>query len=172
MPPVAEDPSLEHFRIATVDKAGNIGFQSPETRTDNAAAFHSADLHTMIPSEVSALLTDDLQCFIATAAFGHPFKNQVETLRDFRDQVLQKSWLGRALVEGYYAISPSIADAIAKRPWSRKMVRGALLPAILLARLTLDWGILTTLSIIMSGLVVLALCFSWVRKRVRKNAAA
>jgi|GEM_PF-2941637 len=72
-------------------------------------------------------------CFIATAAYGGAFEDQVTTLRRFRDDVLLDFQWGRNFVATYYRLSPPLADAIRQRPWARAAVRGALLPVVLMA---------------------------------------
>ncbi len=67
-------------------------------------------------------------CFIATAAYGTPFADRLGTFRVFRDDVLLKSAAGTALVEGYYATSPAIADYVATHPGAARVVRGVLTP--------------------------------------------
>lgn len=42
-------------------------------------------------------------CFIATAVYGDINAPQVQTLRDFRDNLLMETELGRRLVEFYYS---------------------------------------------------------------------
>lgn len=49
-------------------------------------------------------------CFIATAVYGDYNAPEVCVLRCFRDNVLDKSALGRMFIRTYYAISPSIAN--------------------------------------------------------------
>jgi len=72
-------------------------------------------------------------CFIATAAYGGVFEDQVTTLRRFRDDVLLHFPWGRDFVTAYYRLSPPLADAIRERPWARAAVRGALFPVVLAA---------------------------------------
>jgi hypothetical protein len=52
-----------------------------------------------------ARVSHDRRCYIATYAFGedHPV---VAALRQWRDQVLLKTWYGRAFVFCYYKTSP------------------------------------------------------------------
>ena len=53
-------------------------------------------------------------CFIATATMGSSENDAVQTLRQFRDDVLQKSMIGERFVEIYYRYSPSLASHIGK----------------------------------------------------------
>ncbi len=72
-------------------------------------------------------------CFIATAAFGSPMQPAVVTLRGFRDRVLLPSAWGRALVDTYYTLGPLAARYIQNKPLLRSVVRGALVPVIVMA---------------------------------------
>jgi hypothetical protein len=62
-------------------------------------------------------------CFIATAAYGTDMANQLNILREFRDQVLLKSAVGARFVETYYELSPPVANFIAKSDFLRAAVR-------------------------------------------------
>jgi len=55
-------------------------------------------------------------CFVATACFGSPDEKTVVTLRQFREIVLKKYSLGRALVKNYYRLSPPLARTIERHP--------------------------------------------------------
>jgi hypothetical protein len=72
-------------------------------------------------------------CFVATAAWGSPLAQEVGVLRRLRDRQLQTNALGRALVSAYYAVGPSLADAIRERAGLRAAARAALAPAVALA---------------------------------------
>ena len=65
-------------------------------------------------------------CFIATAAFGTPFAEEINVLRIWRDNWLLKNRLGVIFVRFYYKISPPIANRIrisdTKRSWTRKLL--------------------------------------------------
>jgi hypothetical protein len=62
-------------------------------------------------------------CFIATAACGSPYAEEVNLLRGFRDEVLAPRALGRALVAAYERCSPPLAGWIEGRPRVRAVVR-------------------------------------------------
>ncbi len=70
------------------------------------------------------------RCFIATAAYGTPEEPEVMVLRHFRDETLLKSKAGQAFVDGYYEISPPIADYIRDKESLRAVVRVSLAPVI------------------------------------------
>ena len=62
-------------------------------------------------------------CFIATAVYGSELADEVICLSRFRDEVLLKNSLGRVFVDGYYRISPPIADWIAGRRFIKSIIR-------------------------------------------------
>jgi DNA-directed RNA polymerase subunit RPC12/RpoP len=70
------------------------------------------------------------KCFIATAAFGSPFSQEVLVLREFRDRYLETTSLGRAFVRSYYRTSPPIARAITVRQSLRVAVQKLLNPLV------------------------------------------
>lgn len=72
-------------------------------------------------------------CFIATAAFGTALAAEIDVLRNFRDEVLMTSPLGRNLVSFYYQVSPPLADVIADSPMLRQLTRWGLQPVITVA---------------------------------------
>lgn len=84
-------------------------------------------------------------CFIATAAYGSHMANQVNILKDFRDQVLLPHSIGKGFVKFYYKFSPPIADFIAKHNNLRAMIRVSLLPFIGISWVALKIGLTPTL---------------------------
>jgi len=74
-------------------------------------------------------------CFIATAAYGTPAADEVGTLLKFRDGCLLTNRAGRAFVRTYYRLSPPMARFIAGHPAAGRVVRGALVPVVGVARL-------------------------------------
>ena len=69
-------------------------------------------------------------CFIATAAYGTPTAEQINVLREFRDEVLLKNTAGSQFVALYYQFSPPIADLIAGNEVLRTLVRELLVDPI------------------------------------------
>jgi hypothetical protein len=62
---------------------------------------------------------NESKCFIATAAFGSIDVAPVELLRNFRDQILVNSSLGRKVVNWYYQWSPAAAEWLMLHPLLR-----------------------------------------------------
>jgi hypothetical protein len=69
-------------------------------------------------------------CFIATAAYGSYLHPKVIVLRSFRDNYLLTNPAGRAIVAGYYKLSPPMAAFIARHDTLRYAVRRILAPLI------------------------------------------
>ena len=69
-------------------------------------------------------------CFIATAAYGTPMAEEIQILREFRDECLLTSPVGQAFVYLYYTVSPPVAEFIHEHPGLKPIVRAALVPAI------------------------------------------
>tara|TARA_B100000959_G_scaffold268278_1_gene312783 strand:+ start:2671 stop:2970 length:300 start_codon:yes stop_codon:yes gene_type:complete len=69
-------------------------------------------------------------CFIATAAYGTPFTNEINILRNWRDRWLLRRRVGRLFVKIYYTFSPPVASNIAKSEVKRAQTRRILKPII------------------------------------------
>jgi len=69
-------------------------------------------------------------CFIATAAYGTAFASEIDVLRNWRDDFLEASYLGRLFTKTYYLLSPPVADNISESESKRKIVRTALGPIV------------------------------------------
>jgi hypothetical protein len=69
-------------------------------------------------------------CFIATAAYGTPSAEQIDVLREFRDNVLLESTVGSQFVALYYQLSPPVADFISGSSFLRTLVRELLVDPI------------------------------------------
>ena len=65
-------------------------------------------------------------CYVATAVYGSYDCPQVWTLRRFRDNILAETWLGRAFIKTYYAISPTLVKWFGNTNWFKNMWRGTL----------------------------------------------
>ena len=74
------------------------------------------------------------QCLIATAAYGSPLTPQVQALRNFRDELVLKTFAGSQFMKAfnawYYSFSPSIAHVISKSPSLAAVVRILIYPLV------------------------------------------
>ncbi len=78
----------------------------------------------------------DTFCFVATAAWGGNWLDEVASLRSFRDRVLGQFTVGRELVRYYYAYGPGMAKLIGGDPYLRATARTFLRPLADAASLT------------------------------------
>jgi hypothetical protein len=77
-------------------------------------------------------------CFIATAAYGTPMAEEIQILREFRDEYLLTNVVGRALVDFYYRVSPPIAEFITEHPSLKPIVRAGLVPAVAISTVAVN----------------------------------
>jgi hypothetical protein len=77
-------------------------------------------------------------CFIATAAYGTPMAQEIEILREFRDEYLLTNPVGQALVDFYYRVSPPMAEFITEHPSLKPIVRAGLMPAVAMSTVAVN----------------------------------
>src|SRR5690606_14915629 len=100
-----------------------------------------------------------------TAAYGTPMADEINVLRDFRDEYLLNNAAGAAFVDAYYTVSPAIADVVAQSPVLAAAVRIALTPVIWMSKLALVSPSLAAVTALLVG------GFSFRRRRARRNSA-
>jgi len=108
-------------------------------------------------------------CFIATAAYGSPLHPYLRILQDFKDKYLVPSRLGHALVNFYYAHSPSLANLISRHKALKLVVRLSLLPLIAFSYSVLRFGPVTTAVVLVTILLFLFFLVRNYRRRLRAN---
>ena len=88
---------------------------------------------------------------------------EVKILENFRDDVLLKNAVGRALVKSYYKVSPQAADFIANHDSLKMLVRWSLLPLLGISWVALNFGFFSTISmiILLLSLVVSIIVFCY-----------
>jgi hypothetical protein len=106
-------------------------------------------------------------CFIATAAYGTPMAEEIQVLREFRDEYLLTNPPGQALVDVYYRVSPPIAEFITEHPSLKPMVRAGLLPAVAMSGVAVNTTPVEKMVIV--GLVVLVAVAVAVRAARRRG---
>ena len=62
-------------------------------------------------------------CYIATAVYGSYNCPEVWTLRRFRDNTLDATWYGRAFIQTYYAVSPTLVKWFGETSWFKELWR-------------------------------------------------
>lgn len=74
--------------------------------------------------------TSDSNCYVATMCYGDINAPQVQTLREFRDEILLKRLTGRIFVRLYYKSSPSFVRIMRKRTKINRLIREYILDPI------------------------------------------
>ena len=125
------------------DTSGNYGDRMKQTSTKLALFLRFTPLYPDIMRKADAFLKTSKNpavikgfiksaseakggCFIATSAFESAFAPEVFLLREWRDQVLQNSFAGRAFIRAYYTCSPPVARFLDKIPWLKPLIRAGL----------------------------------------------
>ncbi|HDI73974.1 MAG TPA: hypothetical protein ENF57_03070 [Candidatus Korarchaeota archaeon] len=74
------------------------------------------------------------RCVIATVTYGGELSDEVQLLREFRDNVVMESSLGRSFMKAfnafYYSWSPQVAEKIDENPLLKTYMKYALYPLI------------------------------------------
>jgi hypothetical protein len=96
--------------------------------------------YATIPSLVTGLLTEDINCFVATALKGSPYDFQVLTLREFRNRFLKSFSLGRAFIDFYYEQGPKAAQWLNDNPSYKPLFRVLLWPPYIIAKVFNSFG--------------------------------
>lgn len=101
-------------------KTEHISDSSKTTVTIKKSAFRQPERQPDDSKTVTA------KCFVATVCYGDENHEAVQTLRAFRDEVLQKFRVGRLFIAAYYRLGPHAAAFVAPRHRVRIFVRGVL----------------------------------------------
>ncbi|MFC1927967.1 CFI-box-CTERM domain-containing protein, partial [Chloroflexota bacterium] len=104
-------------------------------------------------------------CFIATAAYGTPLAEEIQILREFRDEYLLTDPLGQALVDIYYRVSPPVAEFITEHPGLKSIVRAGLLPVVAMSTMIVNTTATEKTVIVGFVIVAMALTILAIRRR-------
>jgi len=110
-------------------------------------------------------------CFIATAAYGTPMAEEIQILREFRDEYLLTNPLGQALVDVYYRVSPPIAEFITEHPSLKPIVRAGLLPAVAMSAVAINTTPVEKTAIVGLLVLVSVALAVWAMKRRGRGPA-
>lgn len=123
--PDVKDRTIEYTVLVPPDAEGKYPFRGWWNITGDSG---------MIIGDFNITVTPSF-CFIATAAYGTPLHEDINVLRDFRDEHLMTNPAGEEFVRVYYATSPPIAGVISENEWLRTIVReGLVKPLVYIVR--------------------------------------
>jgi hypothetical protein len=108
-------------------------------------------------------------CFIATAAYGTPMAEEIEILREFRDEYLVTNPLGRNFVGFYYTVSPPIAEFITEHPSLKLIVRAGLVPAVTMSTIAVNTTMAEKTAIVGLLVLVSVAVAIWVMRRRHRD---
>jgi hypothetical protein len=161
-----------HYTVTpTTSGSANLTILSSIYLTDKLGSFGEKLELTIsfdVGRDATLSITVPEVCFIATAAYGTPMAEEIQILRDFRDEYLLTNPLGQALVDIYYRISPPIAEFITEHPSLKPIVRAGLLPAVAISAIAVNTTPVQKAAILgMLVLVSVALAVWATRRRGR-----
>lgn len=169
-----ENDKLYFFRLALVDEASNLVQHYPGLSGLDASCTSTpgtADCpFSATPSEVVGLLSKDLNCFVATAAYGSSLEPKLEVFRQFRHRFLLPNSWGLGFVKAYYHYGPYAARWIADKPVARAIARGALYPAYGFSFLALEIGFVKALAVSLALLLGLAAAITFAVRKIGRHA--
>jgi hypothetical protein len=90
---------------------------------------------------------------------------EIQILREFRDEYLLTNALGQALVNVYYRVSPPIAEFITEHPSLKPIVRAELVPAVAMSTVTVHTSPAEKITIIGLLALVSVTVAVWVTRR-------
>jgi hypothetical protein len=108
-------------------------------------------------------------CFVATAAYGTPMAEEIQILREFRDEYLLTNPLGQALVDIYYRVSPPTAEFIVEHPSLKPMVRAGLFPAVAVSAFAVNTTPIEKMVVIGLLVLVVVAVAVWATRRRRRG---
>jgi hypothetical protein len=165
-----EDHSFVNWTgdIATITDVND----ATTTITMNGEYFITANFEEEEPSDEEPSDEEDTSggaCFIATAAYDTPMAEEIEILREFRDEYLLTSTMGHALVGLYYRVSPPIAEFITEHPTLKPVVRAGLLPAVAMSAVAVNTTVAEKIAIVGSLVLVSVALAVWAQRRRGKG---
>jgi alpha-tubulin suppressor-like RCC1 family protein len=104
-------------------------------------------------------------CFIATAAYGTPMAEEIQILRQFRDEYLLTNPLGQALVGLYYRVSPPMAEFITDHPSLKPIARVGLVPAVAMSIVAVNTAPAEKMAILGFLVLVSVALAVWAKRR-------
>lgn len=166
------------IRIGQVDMANNLDAITSDANivaADCGSSMTSPPLpgtncaYYAKPDEVLGLLSEDLNCFIATAAYGSQTEQYLDLLREFRFKKLVPTEWGRNFIYQYYKYGPYAAKFITEHSWLKPMARLAIWPAISFSWLVLQYGWSAAIAIYLTSIIAMIALIKIAIRKIRQQ---
>jgi len=158
-----------HYAVTDIsDTSANLTIFSATYLADKLGSFGEKLVLTIgfdVGRDAKFTITVPEVCFIATAAYGTPMAEEIQILRDFRDEYLLTDPLGQALVGIYYRVSPPIAEFITEHPSLKPIVRAGLMPAVAISAITVNTNPVQKAAMLASLVLVSVALTVWTTRR-------
>jgi len=151
------------------------GYQFANWSGDVDTIADANDATTTITMDNSYAITANFQgagsrcCCVATAAYGTPMAEELEILREFRDEYLLTNPVGKSLVEFYYKVSPPMAQFITEHPSLKPVARVGLAPAVALSTIAVNTTPAEKTAIVVLLVLVSVALAVWATRRRRRG---
>jgi hypothetical protein len=159
-----------YFKLALQDQAMNIGYWTPTADDFDCFAttpINTPPCHSAVPGAVVGILSKDVNCFVATAAYGSSMEKHVALLREFRNEFLVPSKLGKKFIFTYYKYGPYAARFIHDSEPLRFAARVVLTPFVGFAWIAVHFGIFAALAFL---IIILAFPVLLLRRREHRSS--
>ena len=117
-----------------LEEPKQIATEQEEKIEEEKKGFEGGSLSIGTPSDEEQQKEEGGGCLIATAAYGSEIAQQVQLLREIRDDKLLTTASGSSFMSGfnslYYSFSPAIADLERENPMFREAVKLTITPLL------------------------------------------
>lgn len=119
-------PSVGEHEINSMNAIGELDMNFEIRKRYNEQKQSLNNLHRAIQKRSSTSSSSSSGCYIATMAYGNYDHPQVMILRQFRDEVLDKSVLGKWFIQTYYLYSPKLVENLKTKRRINAIIRKTL----------------------------------------------
>lgn len=119
-------PSVGEHEINSMNAIGELDMNFEIRKRYNEQKQSLNNLHRAIQKRNSTSSSSSSGCYIATMAYGDYDHPQVMILRQFRDEVLDKSVVGKWFIKTYYHYSPKLVEKLKNKRRINDIIRKTL----------------------------------------------
>jgi hypothetical protein len=119
-------PNIDEHEINVMNSIGELEMNFEMRKRYNDQKNALANLHRAVQRRSSSSSSSSSGCYIATMAYGDYDHPQVMILRQFRDEVLDKSVVGKWFIKTYYLYSPKLVEKLKNKRRINAIIRKTL----------------------------------------------